>query len=62
MSGQLQGQLPLLPADPPRWGGPAAITAQPIATSGRPQDKGGPRRDGGGGALHPHPRPPIRPG
>ncbi|MGA5076230.1 hypothetical protein ACPC37_01185 [Streptomyces griseoincarnatus] len=28
-------QLPLLPADPPRWGGPAAVDAAPIRTQGR---------------------------
>lgn len=29
------GQLELLPADPPRWGGPDAVAADPIVTSGR---------------------------
>ncbi|WP_435252064.1 hypothetical protein [Streptomyces tendae] len=28
-------QLPLLPADPSRWGGPAAVTTTPIRTQGR---------------------------
>ncbi|MFD6035273.1 hypothetical protein ACFWHF_12135 [Streptomyces griseoincarnatus] len=32
MSGE---QLPLLPEDPPRWGGPAAVDAAPIRTQGR---------------------------
>ena len=28
-------QLALLPADPPRWGGPAAAAVEPIRTQGR---------------------------
>lgn len=35
MSEQPAGQMALLPADPPRWGGPAAKPVEPIRTQGR---------------------------
>lgn len=51
MSGR-QEQLPLLPADPPRWGGPAPVPADPIVTSGRTEFTV--RCDGPGGCGHTH--------
>lgn len=45
-------QLELLPEDPPRWGGPAAVTADPIVTSGRIEYTV--RCDGPGGCGHTH--------
>ncbi|MFM9653536.1 hypothetical protein ACKI1S_46620 [Streptomyces galilaeus] len=59
-SHQVPGQLPLLPADPPRWGGPAAVTADPIVTSGRTEYTV--RCDGAGGCgqRHRHTAPGIR--
>ncbi|WP_405930345.1 hypothetical protein [Streptomyces sp. NBC_00827] len=45
-------QLSLLPADPPRWGGPAAVAADPIVTSGRIEYTV--RCDGAGGCGHTH--------
>ncbi|MEH0547316.1 hypothetical protein QA802_30785 [Streptomyces sp. B21-105] len=56
----MPGQLPLLPADPPRWGGPAAVPADPIVTSGRTEYTV--RCDGAGGCgqRHRHTGPGIR--
>lgn len=53
-------QLPLLPADPPRWGGPAAVSTDPIVTSGRTEFTV--RCDGvnGCGAIHRHISPGVR--
>ncbi|GGZ80423.1 hypothetical protein ACFOOM_07715 [Streptomyces echinoruber] len=53
-------QLELLPADPPRWGGPPPVPADPIATSGRTEYTV--RCDGpdGCGRLHRHVAPGIR--
>lgn len=58
----VDGQLPLLPDDPPRYGGPAAVAADPIATSGRTEYTV--RCDGPGGChqLHRHTGPGIRRG
>ncbi|MDN3021559.1 hypothetical protein [Streptomyces sp. S.PB5] len=53
------GQLPLLPADPTRWGGPAAVAAQAIATSGRTEYT---VRCTGCSQLHRHTGPGIRRG
>ncbi|HET8969418.1 MAG TPA: hypothetical protein VFN19_00045 [Candidatus Nanopelagicales bacterium] len=50
-------QLPLLPSDPPRWGGPAAVAADPIRTQGRTEYAV--RCDGCGG-LHRHIAPGVR--
>lgn len=52
-------QLPLLPEDPPRWGGPAAVPATPIVTSGRVEYT---VRCDGCGATHRHTGPGIRTG
>lgn len=61
MSGpHVPGQLPLLPADPPRWGGPAAVTADPIATSGRTEFTVLCDGTGGCGRRHRHTGPGIR--
>ncbi|MDX3748704.1 hypothetical protein [Streptomyces sp. AK08-02] len=61
MSGAEQ-QLALLPDDPPRWGGPAAVAVDPIVTSGRIEYMV--RCDGPGGChqVHRHILPGIRTG
>jgi hypothetical protein len=59
---EAQGQLPLLPADPPRWGGPAAVQADPIRTQGRIEFAVHCDGDGGCGAVHRHINPGIRQG
>lgn len=58
MSGEQQ--LPLLPADPPRWGGPAAVSTDPIRTQGRVEYAV--RCDGanGCGMVHRHIAPGVR--
>lgn len=61
MTGSPQ-QLPLLPADPPRWGGPAAVPADPIVTSGRTEYTVRCDGPGGCGSLHRHTRTGIRRG
>jgi len=48
------GQLPLLPADPPRWGGPAAVPAGPIKTQGRIEYAVRCDGEGGCGMVHRH--------
>lgn len=53
------GQLPLLPDDPPRWGGPPAVAADPIVASGRTEYT---VRCDGCGCLHRHTGPGIRRG
>ncbi|MEW2636438.1 hypothetical protein AB0903_33580 [Streptomyces sp. NPDC048389] len=53
-------QLSLLPADPPRWGGPAAVPAGPIRTSGRTEYTVLCDGPSGCGALHRHTGPGIR--
>ncbi|MCZ4609719.1 hypothetical protein O3S80_39325 [Streptomyces sp. Lzd4kr] len=60
MNGPQEQQLSLLPPDPPRWGGPAAVPADPIATSGRTEYTV--RCDGpsGCGERHRHTGPGIR--
>lgn len=55
-------QLELLPEDPPRWGGPAAVSADPIVTSGRTEYTVRCDGPGGCGALHRHTGPGIRTG
>lgn len=55
-------QLSLLPADPPRWGGPAAVSADPIVTSGRIEYTVRCDGPGGCGANHRHTGPGIRTG
>lgn len=50
-------QLPLLPADPPRWGGPHAVSADPIRTQGRTEYA---VRCEGCGAMHRHIAPGVR--
>ncbi|MFJ9895267.1 hypothetical protein ACIQPR_18320 [Streptomyces sp. NPDC091280] len=57
-----QDQLSLLPEDPPRWGGPAAVHADPIVTSGRTEYTVRCDGTGGCGALHRHTGPGIRTG
>ncbi|WP_055527758.1 hypothetical protein [Streptomyces graminilatus] len=52
MTGRTDRQLALLPDDPPRWGGPDAVTADPIVTSGRIEYTV--RCDGPGGCGHHH--------
>ena len=52
-------QLPLLPADPPRWGGPAAAAVDPIRTQGRTEYA---VRCEGCGSVHRHIAPGIRTG
>lgn len=52
-------QLPLLPEDPSQWGGPAAVPADPIVTSGRIEYT---VRCDGCGSLHRHTGPGIRTG
>lgn len=47
-------QLELLPADPPRWGGPAAVPAVPIRTSGQTEYTVTCTGPGGCGAHHRH--------
>ncbi|MEU6491118.1 hypothetical protein ABZ890_12075 [Streptomyces sp. NPDC046984] len=59
MSGPEQ-QLSLLPADPPRWGGPAAVPAGPIKTQGRIEYAVRCDGDGGCGMVHRHIRPGVR--
>lgn len=54
-----EDQLALLPDDPPRYGGPAAVTADPIATSGRTEYT---VRCDGCHQLHRHTGPGIRRG
>ena len=55
-------QLALLPDDPPAYGGPAAVRADPIVTSGRTEYTV--RCDGmsGCGAIHRHTGPGMRTG
>ena len=55
-------QLELLPEDPPRWGGPPAVAADPIVTCGRIEYTV--RCDGpdGCGHNHRHINPGIRTG
>ena len=55
----VDGQLPLLPDDPPSYGGPAAVAADPIATSGRTEYT---VRCTGCGQNHRHTGPGIRRG
>lgn len=55
-------QLALLPDDPPRYGGPAAVRADPIATSGRTEYTVRCDGLGGCGAIHRHTGPGIRTG
>ncbi|MCM1976813.1 MULTISPECIES: hypothetical protein [unclassified Streptomyces] len=55
-------QLPLLPADPPRWGGPAAVPCDPITTSGRTEYTVRCTGPGGCGQNHRHTGPGIRRG
>lgn len=61
MSGSVR-QLSLLPADPPRWGGPPAVPAGPIRTRNRIEYAV--RCDGAGGCgmVHRHVSPGIRTG
>lgn len=56
----VEGQLPLLPADPPRWGGPPAVTTDPIVTSGRTEYTVLCDGAGGCGQRHRHTGPGIR--
>ncbi|WP_432032766.1 hypothetical protein [Streptomyces antibioticus] len=51
------GQLPLLPADPVRWGGPAAAPISPIRTQGRTEYA---VQCEGCGSMHRHISPGIR--
>lgn len=53
-------QLPLLPADPPRWGGPAAVPTDPIATSGRTEFTVLCDGESGCGQRHRHTGPGVR--
>ncbi|MFE6282457.1 hypothetical protein [Streptomyces sp. NPDC057877] len=53
-------QLPLLPDDPPRWGGPAALPVDPIRTQGRTEYAVRCDGDTGCGAVHRHIAPGIR--
>ena len=53
-------QLPLLPADPPRWGGPAAVAADPIRTQGRVEYAVRCDGSGGCGMVHRHISPGVR--
>ncbi|QFR00741.1 hypothetical protein F9278_36310 [Streptomyces phaeolivaceus] len=57
---QVPGQIELLPDDPPAYGGPAAVPATPIRTSGRTEYTV--RCDGatGCGAHHRHTGPGVR--
>ncbi|WP_171111862.1 hypothetical protein, partial [Streptomyces sp. N502] len=54
------GQLPLLPADPARWGGPSAVPAGPIKTRNRIEYAVPCDGDGGCGMVHRHISPGIR--
>jgi hypothetical protein len=53
-------QLALLPDDPPRWGGPPAVTADPIVTSGQVEYVVRCDGLGGCGAIHRHTGPGIK--
>jgi hypothetical protein len=55
-----QQQLALLPADPPRWGCPVAVSAGPIVTSGRTEYTVLCDGPGGCGNLHRHTGPGTR--
>lgn len=55
-----QQQLSLLPKDPVRWGGPAAVPAGPIVTCGRIEYTVRCDGDTGCGALHRHITPGVR--
>lgn len=55
-------QLALLPDDPPRWGGPTAVSADPIVTSGRIEYTVRCDGPGGCGYVHRHTGPGIRTG
>jgi hypothetical protein len=55
-------QLSLLPEDPPRWGGPAAVPADLIVTSGRTEYTVHCDGPGGCGQIHRHILPGIRTG
>ncbi|MFJ5156356.1 hypothetical protein ACIQCF_33310 [Streptomyces sp. NPDC088353] len=59
MSGP-EDQLELLPADPPRWGGPAHASAEPIRTQGRIEFAVHCNGEGGCGMVHRHISPGIR--
>ncbi|MFF8034890.1 hypothetical protein [Streptomyces sp. NPDC016626] len=50
-------QLPLLPADPPRWGGPAAVDTDQIRAQGRTEYA---VRCQGCGMVHRHISPGVR--
>jgi hypothetical protein len=52
--------LSLLPADPVRWGGPAAVPAGPIVTCGRTEYTVHCDGPGGCGHVHRHTGPGIR--
>ncbi|CBG73476.1 hypothetical protein SCAB_64731 [Streptomyces scabiei 87.22] len=52
------GQIELLPDDPPRYGGPAAVPATPITTSGRTEFTV--RCESGCGEYHRHTGPGVR--
>lgn len=55
---QVPGQIELLPDDPPRYGGPAAVPTTPITTSGRTEYSV--HCSGGCGAYHRHTGPGVR--
>ncbi|MFM9473978.1 hypothetical protein [Streptomyces scabiei] len=52
------GQIELLPDDPPRYGGPAAVPATPIRTTGRTEFTV--RCESGCGEYHRHTGPGVR--
>lgn len=60
MTTPVSGQLELLPADPPLWGGPAAVPSGPITTRGRTEYTVRCDGDDGCGAVHRHINPGIR--
>lgn len=55
-------QLAILPEDLPRWGGPAAIAADPIRTQGRTEYAVRCGGEGGCGMVHRHILPGVRTG
>ncbi|HKX69903.1 MAG TPA: hypothetical protein VJM75_01690 [Acidimicrobiales bacterium] len=54
------GQIELLPADPTRWGGPAAVPAGPIKTQGRIEFAVRCDGENGCGHVHRHVSPGVR--